>query len=122
MTDPVMKCRSPQFDPIFGSTKFNVGAFGNTSRKAATISLLARGAASIGTTGVYPAEVSGLLPGRAAAAEMLDADDVLGSEPPIAPSLCQRGETMKSIFHWQGQSTPEGAFVLPLPRIVSPIR
>ena len=38
MTDPVMKCRSAQFDPIFGATRFTVGAFGNTSRKAATIS------------------------------------------------------------------------------------
>ena len=34
MTDSSMKCRSPQFDPIFGSTRFTVGAFGNTSRKA----------------------------------------------------------------------------------------
>jgi hypothetical protein len=81
----------------------------------------ARDATSTGTAAVYPAEVSSLLPGRAAAAEMLDADNVLGSEPPIAPSLCQRGETIESIFHWQGQSTPEGAFVFPLPRIVSPI-
>jgi hypothetical protein len=61
------------------------------------------------------------LSGHTTIAKMFDADDVLGSEPSIAPSLGQRWETMKAIFHWQGQSTPEGAFVLPLPRIVSPI-
>ena len=26
MTGSVIRCRSPQFDPIFGSTRFNVGA------------------------------------------------------------------------------------------------
>ena len=30
MTVSVMNCRSPQFDPIFGFTRFNVGAFGTT--------------------------------------------------------------------------------------------